>query len=169
MQMKRREKDDDEMTLARRGLWRPYFWADEVDRWIEDLRAGMEDLFWVPRRWRGMGAYAPDFVRPRVDIMDKGDEMVITAELPGIPKENIEVNITDDMLEIKAEKTEEVEEKDAGYIRRERGYRSFYRRLPLPADVITEKAEATLSDGILEIRIKKKKPAKRKGRRIEVK
>jgi len=89
---------------------------------------------------------------PSVDIKDEEGKIVVAADIPGVEKGDITINVKGDMLEITAEKKEEKEE---GYIRRERSYRIFYRSIPLPAEVDKDKAEASLKDGVLKIEMPK--------------
>ncbi|MHA1385438.1 MAG: Hsp20/alpha crystallin family protein [Candidatus Helarchaeota archaeon] len=102
-----------------------------------------------------------------MDLIDKGDKYSIIAEIPGIPKEDINIEITKNVLEIKAENKTVKEEKKEGYIKRERGQRSFYRRVVLPEEIIADKIEAELKNGILSIDIPKKEPEPKK--KIEIK
>jgi len=76
---------------------------------------------------------AMGIVTPSMDLQDTEDKILVTAAVPGVDKGAVTVNVRGDMLEITAEKKEEKEEKGEGYIRRERGYIGFYRRIPLPA------------------------------------
>jgi HSP20 family protein len=75
---------------------------------------------------------------PAVDLYEEKDEIVVKAELPGIDKNNIEVNLTDHTLTIKGEKKKEEEIKEENYYRSERSYGSFIRTLELPKDVHTK-------------------------------
>jgi len=104
---------------------------------------------------------------PSMDLQDMEDKILVTADVPGVDKGDVTVNVRGDMLEITAEKKEEKEEKGEGYIRRERGYTGFYRRIPLPAEVDPGKVDATLKDGVLRIEMVKTVPSETK--KIEVK
>ncbi len=94
--------------------------------------------------------------KPLVDIRDTGKELVIEAEMPGIPKENIDIQLTEDSIEICGEMKTEEEEKEKGYFHKERRYTTCYRKVPLPSEVIPGKADATLENGILHITLPKK-------------
>jgi HSP20 family protein len=96
------------------------------------------------------GAWAP-----RADVFEQEGSVVFKAELPGVPKEAIEVTVEDGDLVVRGERKaeEKIEEKD--YYRMERTYGSFYRRLPLPEGAKTEEIEATFKDGVLEVRVPK--------------
>jgi HSP20 family protein len=84
---------------------------------------------------------------------------VVRAELPGIdPDEDVELTVTDGMLHIEAERREEEETEDKGYVRRELRYGSFSRSLPLPEGATEADITATYKDGILEIRVPAPQP-----------
>ncbi len=135
---------------------------------------------WMNRAFGEVGPIAPgrllpsgtreetmEAVTPSMDLQDTEDKILVTADVPGVDKGDVTVNVRGDMLEITAEKKEEKEEKGEGYIRRERGYSGFYRRIPLPAEVDPGKVDATLKDGVLRIEMTKTAPSEAK--KIEVK
>jgi HSP20 family protein len=93
---------------------------------------------------------------------------VVKAELPGIDKENIEVNLTDHTLTIKGEKKKEDEVKEENYYRCERSYGSFFRSVELPKDVHADKVKASFKNGILEVRVPKTEEAKSKAVKVKV-
>ena len=99
--------------------------------------------------------------KPFVDLQDLADELVITAEFPGLTKDDVEIELVGNTLKLKGkvETTEEAEED--GYIRRERSYQSYFRELTLPEEVLPDKAHASVNNGVLEIKIPKKTPAPR--------
>ena len=106
-------------------------------------------------------------VEPFVDVIDKGDKIVVAADIPGVEKEDLSVNISGDRLEVCAERKKEAEEKKEGYVRRERTYTSYYRAIPLPAEVDADMADATFENGVLEITMPKVKAIEKK--KIEIK
>ncbi|MEZ0361923.1 MAG: Hsp20/alpha crystallin family protein [Hydrogenobacter sp.] len=142
----------------RRGLmlWSPFAELErirrEFDRLLEELWPGEE----VER------AFAP-----AVEMYETDNEIVVKAELPGVKKENIEVSIKDNVLQIKGEKKEEREEKTEALHRVERVYGKFERVLTLPAEVKAEQVKAEFKDGVLEIRLPKAEVSKE--RKIEIK
>ncbi len=93
-----------------------------------------------------------------MDLADNGREFVLTAELPGVNKEDLDLRVTPDGIEIAAEARREKEENEKDYHYRERSYSSFRRALPFPAEVIPEQVEARLTDGVLEVRLPKREP-----------
>jgi HSP20 family protein len=102
---------------------------------------------------------------PLYDMVDKGDRYELQAELPGIEKDKIHVKATDDSIEISAEQLEEerVEERKKKYVYNERSYRSFYRTIPIPEQILSSEVTAKMNNGILRIDLPKKMPTKSKG------
>ncbi len=90
---------------------------------------------------------------PRMDVYEKDNVIFIKAELPGLKKEDVTVEVDGDELTIRGEAKAEHEVKEEDYYRSERSFGSFYRRMQLPAGVTAEQIEAKLADGVLEVRI----------------
>jgi HSP20 family protein len=103
-----------------------------------------------------------------LDVFEEQDDIVVKAELPGIDKENIEVNLTDRTLTIKGEKKKAEEVKEENYYRCERSYGSFLRSVELPKDVHADKVKASFKNGILEVRVPKTEEAKSKAIKVKV-
>lgn len=100
---------------------------------------------------------------PKIDIKEKKDSVVVNAELPGVAEEDIEVEITENVMTISGEKKEEKETEKEGYYYKESHSGLFTRSFSLPSEVAAEKAEANVKDGVLTITIPKveaKKPKK---------
>ena len=154
-------------------VWRRYIrnpWEElqRMEEWMDRmLRA--EWPYYVERKAlpRAAGEELVETAAPSIDVKDKEGKLIVAADIPGVDKGDITINIKGDMLEIIAEKKEEKEEKEEGYIRRERTYRKFYRSIPLPAEVDKDKVEASLKDGVLQIEMPKLKGEEVK--KIEVK
>ena len=102
---------------------------------------------------------------PLYDMVDKGDRYELEVELPGIERDKIHVKATDDSIEISAEQLEEerVEERKKKYVYNERSYRSFYRTIPIPEQILSSEVTAKMNNGILRISLPKKMPTKPKG------
>ena len=109
---------------------------------------------------------------PLVDMIDKGDRYHLRMEIPGIDKDKIHLNATDDSIEISGEQSEEEEGEDKArnYIYNERSYKSFYRTIPIPEEIIPSKITAKMNNGILQVDVPKKSPSRPVGgsRRIEI-
>ncbi len=122
-----------------------------------------------PMRWPKMlWPEELDSGYPSVDIYEDARSVMLKAEIPGVNKEDLNVNITEDAITISGEKKKEekVEEKD--YYRYERSYGSFRRILPLPAGVQSTKAKAKFSDGVLEIKVPKTPEARKKEVKVQI-
>lgn len=92
---------------------------------------------------------------PYVDVIDRNGEVIVTADLPGVDKSDIQINIRGNTLEISAEKKMTNELSEEGYLRRERGHNRFYRAIRLPTTVDESKAHASFNNGVLEINLPK--------------
>ena len=105
-------------------------------------------------------------LNPRVDIYDKDDHIVLKAELPGVDKEQIEVDVKDRVLTLKGERSLDNEVKEDNYYRRERSFGKFVRSFTLPVNVNVEDIKAEFKDGLLKVDIPK--PAENKPKQITV-
>lgn len=93
-----------------------------------------------------------------VDIHEEEDEIVVTADMPGVNKEDISLKADPEGLEITAEGHQEIKEENEKYIRRERSQKVFRRKIQWPTEVDTDSVEASYSDGVLEVRAEKDEP-----------
>ena len=127
---------------------------NEISHLFERMQSDFEEM---ARTW----SEEPEVVSSsvRVDLEDKDDEFVLTAELPGFDKEDIDVRLTDRTLQVSAEREEEEEEAESGeYIRRERHRKSISRKIPLPEAVDTDGVSATHNNGVLTVQMPKTEP-----------
>lgn len=108
-------------------------------------------------------------VYPRIDVKETDKEVIVTAELPGVKAEDVEVQLYADSLSLSGEKRAEKEEKKANYYRVERSYGYFQRTLPLPAGIDRDAISATTQDGVLTVKLPKTKAAQEAAKKIEVK
>jgi len=137
-----------------------------------DLERVMDDFYdrraraWWPERWSLPAVL--DIEPPVVDFYEEKDDLVVKAELPGMEKQDIEVNVIDHSLTIKGEKKKEEDVEEENYYRSERAFGSFRRSLELPSDVQAEKAKASFKNGILEVRLPKTEVAKAKEIKVAV-
>ena len=101
---------------------------------------------------------------PQIEVLQNNGQFMVRADLPGLTKDDVKVEVTDDLLTLSGERKEEKEEKREGFYRSERSYGSFYRQIPLPEGARTENATATFEKGVLEIKIpaSKVEPSTRK-------
>jgi len=106
---------------------------------------------------------------PQVELFERGNDIVVRAELPGLNKDDVDVEVDDDALIIRGERHNDVEEEQEGYYRSERSYGSFYRAIPLPEGVDPNACNATFKEGVLEVTLQKPTPQQSKAKKINVK
>jgi len=147
---------------------------------MEDMRKMQEEIERAfPEFWRRSPLLIPGeskegelmrYRRPLTDLKETENEFIMEIEMPGITKDDIDIKVTEDTIEIKAEKKYEQkeEDKERGYFFQERKYQGFYRSIPLPAGIKPEETEAKFDNGILEITMKKTEE-KEKALKVNVK
>ncbi len=140
------------MALPRKRTKRENIWdlRKEVDRLFRDFLES-------PVRERGEVVYLPP-----LDIYEDNDKIVVEAEIPGLNKEDIKINVADNILTIKAEKKKEEKVKDKDVIYEEIAYGIYEREIELPQTVDTEKIDAVYEDGVLKVVLPKKEEVKPK-------
>jgi HSP20 family protein len=149
--------------------WRPFTglsrWESEMDRMMDDF-FGRRMRPWWPERW--LRGEREEITAPAVDVYEEKDEIVVKAELPGMDKSDIEVNLSDSQLTLKGEKKKEEKIEKENYFRSERSYGAFIRSVGLPTDVQADKVKASFKNGILEVRLPKTEEAKAKEIKVKV-
>lgn len=147
------------MTIVR---WTPFRdmlgIQDEMNRlfnaYLEGSREGSEDaVLWAPL----------------VDICETDEEITVTSEMPGMKKEDVKISVQDNVLTLKGEKKQEIDEKEKNFHRVERSYGVFERSFSLPSSVQTDKIKASYKDGVLTITLPKSEETKPKEIDIAVK
>ncbi|MBW2338575.1 MAG: Hsp20/alpha crystallin family protein, partial [Deltaproteobacteria bacterium] len=103
---------------------------------------------------------------PVVDLYEKDDHFMIKAELPGVNKDAIKIDLQDRLLTLSGERTYDNEVKEENYYRRERSYGKFQRAFTLPADVDSDKIKAEFKDGLLQIEVPK--PEEKKAKQVTI-
>ena len=165
-ELEKREQGEVEAPQRERRL-APF---EEMERWFEE--AFNRPFFGYPRfpsiRFPELRMPWAEELSPDVDVYEEDKDVVVKAELPGLRKEDLDINITDDIVTISGEKKAEEKVERKNFYRVERSFGSFTRRLRLPSDTIAGKAKATFKDGVLEIRIPKTEEAKEKTKKIQV-
>ncbi|MFA7228715.1 MAG: Hsp20/alpha crystallin family protein [Melioribacteraceae bacterium] len=106
---------------------------------------------------------------PRIDISEDKNNIRVSAEIPGVKKENIKITMQDNILTIEGEKKKESEQNESSFFRSERIFGSFKRSFTLPEEVDSEQIEAKFEDGMLNIRMKKMAPKIKNEKIIELK
>jgi len=155
--------------MAKRKKKFTFFWEEPMEfaeRMIENFRdfEPIELKFTFPK----FSEFRAAKIIP-VNVEETKDSIIVKAELPGFKKDEIELNVTEDRVDISAEKKKEDIEKGKTFYRRESTFQSARRSFTLPVRVDPEKTEAFLEDGILEIRMPKLEKKERKGRKIKIK
>ena len=131
----------------------------ELDEFLERMNEQFGELGGSLESHRG---------KVNVDVADHGDSIVVTADLPGYDRDDIEVRLDDETLVIDAERETIEEDEDVTYVRRERRQRSISRRVPLSAGVVAEETSASYTNGVLTVTLPKRDPELAGGKRIEI-
>jgi HSP20 family protein len=140
---------------------------DEMDRafdslfhrgWLRPFREAWPELARLEETF-GMGM-------PRVDVLDRDEEILVRAEVPGVEKKDLQVDLSGQLLTIHGERRREEKEEKGEYFRSEIAHGVFSRTIRLPEDVALDKVKAEFKDGILEVHLPKTHRTER--RRIEV-
>jgi HSP20 family protein len=115
------------------------------------------------------GASLPStFWAPQVEVFERGSNLVIRADLPGLKREDVNVEVEDDAVVIRGERHNDFEDQREGFYRSERSYGSFYRVIPLPEGVDESKVNATFSNGVLEVTLPRPEERRPASRRVEI-
>lgn len=143
--------------------------TDEMDRWFDRALNGYSTQQGNPveslaRQFNTSGLWAP-----RIEAFQRGDEFIVRAELPGLKKDDVRVNVTDDSIVIEGERRDEFENTHGDVYHTERSYGSFYREIPLPEGAISDKADASFKNGVLEVKLQAPPNEVRRGRSVEIK
>lgn len=117
---------------------------------------------------RGLSQWGEQIWAPEIEVFERDGKLVVRADLPGLKKEDIKVEVRNDTLIIQGERREERKEDREGYFLSERSYGSFYRAVPLPEGVNAENAKATFRDGVLELTMDAPKGRQTGGRTIPI-
>jgi HSP20 family protein len=115
------------------------------------------------------GDFAPALFDPRIDVVDAGDALRITAELPGLDRQDLELFVEGAFLVLRGEKRVDAKQDEKGCYRLERAFGNFQRVLPLPDGVDLERAEARFADGVLTLVLPKKAGGGSAARKLEIK
>lgn len=150
------------MELTR---WEPF---RELERMREEFDKWFERLFseFLPVRRGGPRGWAVA-LSPCVDVYEMEKEVVVKAELPGLTKEEVEVQATEESVTLRGQFRKDEEVSEEGYHMRERRFGRFERTIPLPSQVKPEEAKAKFENGVLEIRLPKVELVP-KARKIEI-
>jgi HSP20 family protein len=141
---------------------------EEMERFFESRvpRDWFRPFHWPAPSWGELPAPFEGKM-PKVDVIDRDNEVVVKAELPGVDKKDLDISVTRDTVTIKGTTSHEEKEEKGDYYRCEMSRGSYTRTLRLPADVDEEKAKANFKDGVLELTLPKVEKAKRKSIKVE--
>jgi HSP20 family protein len=141
----------------------------DTERWFGECF----DQSFKPRIWRQFpamrGFRETEGTYPLVDMQDKGNEIVVKAEIPGIEKEDINISVSNETVTIKGKIKKEKEVKGEDYLYSERSYGAFTRTLDLPTKVQEDKIKAKFENGVLEIHLPKDEESKPREIKVDVK
>jgi len=136
--------------------------GEEMDKLVGDFDFGRG---WLPP---ALARGAPGLWAPQIEMFEQDGELIVRADLPGLTKDDVNVEIDHDAITIEGERRSEKNEDSEGFYRSERSYGKFYRRLPLPDAVESENANATFRDGVLEITMDVPKRTETKPRKVSI-
>jgi len=139
--------------------------ADDIDRVFEDFGFGR----WQNRDWASIAPSGSGMWAPEVEVFQRDNQLVVHADLPGMKKDDVQIDVTDNNIAISGERRQEWETEREGVYRTERSYGSFCRTIPLPDGAITDQAKATFKDGVLEITVPAPPEQVTRARRLEIK
>jgi HSP20 family protein len=144
--------------------------ADEMDRVFGDF--GVSRFGWTPRLgrrgWNSAFGGGTEMWAPDIEVYQRENELVVRADLPGLKREDVSVDVSDDGITISGERRHEQEKEIGGVYRSERSYGSFCRTVPLPDGAIADQAKATFRNGVLEITVPAPPEHVTRGRRLEI-
>lgn len=138
----------------------------EIEQFFERLSEQFETVA-GDFQWEGPGGLTLDTGSITVDLVERPEEFVVMAELPGFEKDDVQVYVTDDTCRIVAATETAAELEDEHYVRRERRRKSVSRSISLPAGVEEDGTDARLEDGVLTVTLPKVEPGAEE-RRIEI-
>ena len=159
------EKNKQTADIVKRESPRMLSPFSEMERMMEDFMRRPFSMF--PMMWPLTGQIE-EALSPAIDVFEEDNTIVVKAELPGMRKEDISVELSDGILKITGEKKreEKVEKKD--YYHTERSLGFFERRISLPAETQIDKVKASFKEGLLEIKVPKSEETKKKQRKIKI-
>ena len=156
--------------------WSPFSFmrrfSEEMDRLFEDFGYGRGGS---SLRSSGFGGgltprseFGGSIWSPQVEMFERGNQLVIRADLPGLKRDDIKLEVADNCLTVEGERRHEQEEKQEGHYHSERSYGRFYRCIELPKGVDAASINASFRDGVLEVTMPKPPSESSGGRRIEI-
>jgi HSP20 family protein len=144
-------------------------WYD-MDRLFDQFKSSFNDLFFGMPPTRSLAIEPSEFRLPLSDIYDHGDRYEMNIELPGLSKEDVNIEVTPYDIEISATTSKESNKEEKNWIHKERSNFSYYRHFDLPGEIKADNVEAVMNDGVLNITIPKEHPSPEyKAKKIKIK
>ena len=159
---------NNKQSLLRKSKTPTQFWNMPLalnDLFSDNLGMDFEKFF---NHFHARPLFFPRTISTSCDIEDLGKELLVKVDLPGITKKDIKLDISENSVEISARHKDESKKNNKNFLKKERTELSYYRVLPLPVKVLSAKAKAKLSDGILSVIIPKVNPTKQKKNSITI-
>ncbi len=163
---KEEKKSNKDIEVRRPGhVLSPF---DEMDRWFGNFmpRGWMRPFHRERPSWGELAAPFEGHM-PKVDVIDRDEEVVVRAEVPGVEKDDLDVTVSENTVTIKGQTKHEEKEEKGDYYRCEISQGAFARTVTLPGDVDTEKVKAQFKDGVLELALPKIAKTKRRTVKID--
>ena len=150
-----KEKERMELAPKTRETVNPFYmmrrFNNEMERLFEDFQGFRFPNFFT----REFTPFRMEFDQvdwvPEIEVLQNNGQFMVRADLPGLPKEDVKIELQEGLLMLSGERKEEKEEEREGFYRSERTYGNFFRQIPLPEGVKTENTAATFHNGVLEI------------------
>lgn len=139
-----------------------------IERMFEQMSQQFDD---AARTWGTEGGQLPTTGKPSrmgIDLADQGEEFVVTADVPGFERDDIDLRLMDDTLHVSATREQTSEQEDEAYIRSERSRRSLRERVRIPESIEEDEITATLKNGVLTVHLPKMEPTEAGGRQIDI-
>ena len=147
--------------------------TEDMDRVFREFGlggTGLGSLFGQSDRdlWRESSALEQRVWSPQIETFRRGDKLVVRADLPGLSRDDVKVEVENGVLSISGERSDEREENRDDFYRTERSYGRFYRSIALPDGVEPDQVEGTFKDGVLEVTVPAPKQPERSARQIPI-
>ena len=165
----RRSSSSNQMNRWDTGGFGPFAWMRQMQDQLDRAFGGIWSGSGTRSSWSPDNVFGPSDWSPAIDMFQRGNDLVIRADVPGLSKDDITVDIADDQVTIRGERRYDHEEERDGVFRSERSYGSFCRVVPLPQGAIADSAKATFINGVLEVVVQAPSFDVRRGRRVEIK
>jgi len=168
----RKQQADSAPDTPASEQWRAA-WPDISRLFPRDPWRAVEEFFHDPFAGRGalerwFGDFSSSRFQPRIDVVDEGKVLRVTAELPGMAREDLAVSVEDGALVLRGEKKQDVHSEEDGCYRLERAYGAFVRTIPMPEEADPDRALAKFDKGVLTLTVPKQERPRTASRTIEI-